>query len=244
MRGRPVFIKILSACPSAAGALAISPGLNIILKSEALMKFLLPKEPAFSENFLKMSATLTEITAVFQEFAVDFRDFESYWRKAKDIEHKADGVAHVIISLINKSFITPFDREDIYQLIHEFDDIIDLIENTLHSFYLYEVTAKKPFVDGFAELIGRATPVLNELIAEVFKQQKYTESMWKHIRELHDLEDEGDVIYQQSLRTLFQEERDPIAVIKWKDILGTLEHIMDVFQNMSNTVEGIVVKGS
>jgi predicted phosphate transport protein (TIGR00153 family) len=208
------------------------------------MKFLLPKEPAFAENFLKMSATLTEITAVFQEFSRDFRDFEAYWRKAKDIEHKADGIAHVIISLINKSFITPFDREDIYQLIHEFDDIIDLIENTLHSIYLYEVTAKKPFVDGFAELIGRATPVLNELIAEVFKQQKYTESMWKLIRQLHDLEDEGDVIYHQSIRTLFQEERDPIAVIKWKDILGTLEHIMDVFQNMSNTVEGIVVKGS
>ena len=208
------------------------------------MKFLLPKEPAFSENFLKMSATLTEITAVLQEFARDFRDFETYWRKAKDIEHKADGVAHVIISLINKSFITPFDREDIYQLIHEFDDIIDLIENPLHSIYLYEVTAKKPFVDGFAELIGRATPVLNALIAEVFRQQKYTESMWRLIRQLHDLEDEGDVIYQQSIRTLFQEEKAPIAVIKWKDILGTLEHIMDVFQNMSNTVEGIVVKGS
>ena len=208
------------------------------------MKFLLPKEPAFSENFLNMSATLTEITAVFQEFSREFRDFETYWRKPKDIEHKADEVAHAIISLINKSFITPFDREDIYQLIHEFDDIIDLIENTLHSIYLFEVTEKKPFVDGFAELIGRATPVLNQLIAEVFEKQKYTESMWRLIRQLHDLEDEGDVIYQQSIRTLFQEEKDPIAVIKWKDILGTMEHIMDVFQNMSNTVEGIVVKGS
>ena len=208
------------------------------------MKFLLPKEPAFSENFLKMSATLTEITAVFQDFARDFEDFEAYWRKAKDIEHKADGLAHAVISLINKSFITPFDREDIYQLIHEFDDIIDLIENTLHNIYLYEVTEKKPFIDGFAELIGRATPVLNQLIDEVFEKQKYTENMWRLIRQLHDLEDEGDVVYQQSLRKLFQDEKDPIAVIKWKDILGTLEHIMDVFQNMSNTVEGIVVKGS
>ena len=208
------------------------------------MKFLLPKEPAFSENFQKMSATLTDITGVFREFARDFRDFESYWRKAKDIEHRADGIAHDIISLINKSFITPFDREDIYQLIHEYDDIIDLLESTLHNIYLYDMTTKKPFVDGFAELIGRATPVLIRLIAEIFEKQKYTDSLWKLIRELHDLEDEGDVIYQQSVRTLFQEEKDPIAVIKWKDILGTLEHIMDVFQNMSNTVEGIVVKGS
>ncbi len=208
------------------------------------MKFLLPKEPAFSENFQKMSAALTEITAVFQEFARDFKDCEAYWRRTKSIEHKADEIAHGIISLINKSFITPFDREDIYQLVHEFDDIIDLIENTVHNIYLYEVCDKKPFVDEFAVLIGRAMIALNRLVAEVFIQQKYTEPMWKLIRELHDLEDEGDMIFQRSIRLLFQEEKDPIAVIKWKDILNTLEHIMDVFQNMSNTVEGIVVKGS
>ncbi|MDD8025155.1 MAG: DUF47 family protein [Acidobacteriota bacterium] len=208
------------------------------------MKFLLPKEPAFSENFQKMAVALTEITAVFQEFARDFKDCEGYWRKTKSIEHKADEIAHGIISLINKSFITPFDREDIYQLIHEFDDIIDLIENTVHNIYLYDVCDKKPFIDEFAHLVGRATLALNRLVAEVFRQQKYTEPMWKLIRELHDLEDEGDMVYQRSLRLLFQEEKDPIAVIKWKDILGTLEHIMDVFQNMSNTIEGIVVKGS
>src|SRR5512136_477021 len=127
------------------------------------MKFLLPKEPAFSENFQKMSACLTEVTAVFQEFAREFRDFEPYWRKTKSIEHKADEIAHGIISLINTSFITPFDREDIYQLIHEFDDIIDLIENTVHNIYLYEVSRKKPFVDEFAVLIGRATAALNLL---------------------------------------------------------------------------------
>ena len=208
------------------------------------MKFLLPKEPAFSENFKKMSACLTEVTAVFQDFARDFRDFESYWRKTKSIEHKADEIAHGIISLINTSFITPFDREDIYQLIHEFDDIIDLIENTVHNIYLYEVSEKKPFIDEFSALIGRATQALNLLIKEVFEKQKYTDSLWKLIRELHDLEDEGDLVFQKSIRVLFQEEKDPITVIKWKDILGTLEHIMDVFQNMSNTVEGIVVKGS
>jgi predicted phosphate transport protein (TIGR00153 family) len=208
------------------------------------MKFLLPKEPAFSESFQKMSAALSEVTVVFQEFARDFKDCEAYWRRTKSIEHKADEIAHGIISLINKSFITPFDREDIYQLVHEFDDIIDLIENTVHNIYLYEVCDKKPFVDEFAVLIGRAMIALNRLVAEVFIQQKYTEPMWKLIRELHDLEDEGDMIFQRSIRLLFQEEKDPIAVIKWKDILNTLEHIMDVFQNMSNTVEGIVVKGS
>ncbi len=208
------------------------------------MKFFLPKQPAFAADFQKMSVCLTDINGVFQEFAREFCDFEGYWRRTKSIEHRADEIAHGIIILLNKSFITPFDREDIYQLIHEFDDIIDLLENTVHNTFLYEVTEKKPFIDEFAALIGRATEALNDLVRVTFEQRKYSEPVWKIIRLIHDLEDEGDIVYQRSLRLLFQEETDPIRIIKWKDILGTLEHIMDVFQNMSNTVEGIVVKGS
>jgi predicted phosphate transport protein (TIGR00153 family) len=208
------------------------------------MKFFVPKEPAFDEQFKAMSACLADITNVFQEFAADFRDFDRYWQRAKEIEHRADGVTHGIINLLNKSFITPFDREDIYQLIHEFDDIIDLLENTIHNIYLYEVTRKRPFVDEFATLIGNATNSLNGLLRETFQHQKYTKSIWEFIKKIHDLEDEGDIVYHRELRSLLNEEKDPIAVIKWKDILTTLERIMDVFQNLSNTVEGIVVKSS
>jgi len=121
------------------------------------MKFILPKEPAFYEHFLEMSACLSDITSVFQESTAKFRDFDHYWHRSKEIEHKADSIAHEIINLLNKSFITPFDREDIYQLIHEFDDIIDLLENTIHNIYLYEVPEKRGFVDDFSVLIGKAT---------------------------------------------------------------------------------------
>jgi len=208
------------------------------------MKFLLPKAPAFAEHFQEMSLCLTEITSVFHDFAGEFRDFEKYWLRSKDIEHKADEITHQIINLINKSFITPFDREDIYRLIHEYDDIIDLLENTLHNIYLYEVTEKRPFVDDFARLINKASVALIALVKETFDKQKYTDEIWKYICEIHDLEDEGDVIYHRTLRQLFREEKDPIELIKWKDILITLERVMDVFQYMSNTIEGIVVKGS
>jgi predicted phosphate transport protein (TIGR00153 family) len=207
------------------------------------MKFLLPKEPAFYEHFQEMSLCLTDITALFQDLVGNFRDFEIYWQKAKEIEHKADHVTHQIINLLNKSFITPFDRDDIYHLISEFDDVIDLLENTHHNMFLYEVGEKRSFVDDFARLIARATKALNALIKETFERQKYTDSIWKLICEIHDLEDEGDVIYHRELRHLLTHEKDPIAVIKWKDILTTLERIMDVFQKISNTVEAIVVKG-
>ncbi|MHB8055671.1 MAG: DUF47 domain-containing protein [Candidatus Aminicenantales bacterium] len=208
------------------------------------MKFLLPKAPAFGEHFQEMSLCLSEIASVFNDFSIEFRDFEKYWQKSKDIEHKADEITHEIINLINKSFITPFDREDIYRLIHEYDDIIDLLENTLHNIYLYEVTGKRPFIDEFARLIARATTALIALVKETFDKQKFTADIWKLIREIHDIEDEGDVIYHRTLRQLFKEEKDPIELIKWKDILITLERVIDVFQYMSNTIEGIVVKGS
>jgi uncharacterized protein len=208
------------------------------------MKFLLPKEPAFRENFEAMSGCLRESTAIFRECIEKYRDFDVYWQRSKEIEHKADEITHHIIDLLNRSFITPFDREDIYELIHEFDDIIDLLENTTHNIYLYEVPVKKPFMDEFSVLIGKASEALTGLITETFEKQKYTDKIWKLICEIHDLEDEGDNVYHRELRNLLNIEKDPILIIKWKDILGTVERIMDVFQNISNTIEGIVVKGS
>jgi len=206
------------------------------------MKFLLPKAPAFYEHFKEMSGRLTEITGIFEEFSARFTDFEAYWQKSKEVEHQADIIAHRIINLINQSFITPFDREDIYQLIHELDDIIDLLENTIHDIYIYNMSEKRAFIDEFSPLIREATANLNTLIKECFEYQKYTDSIWKLICVIHDLEDKGDLAYEKALRQLFAEERDPLQVMKWKDILGTLEHIMDVYQKVSNTIEGMVVK--
>ncbi len=206
------------------------------------MKFLLPKEPAFYENFQQMSVCLTDITALFQDFATNYKDFESYWLRAKEIEHKADTIAHRVINLLNQSFITPFDREDIYRLVHEIDDIIDLMENTVHDIYIYEMTEKKDFINEFSQFTLEATDKLNALIKECFEKRKYTDRIWQLICDIHNLEDKGDAAYEKALRRLFAEEVDPIKVIKWKDILYTLEFIMDVYQKVSNTIEGIVVK--
>jgi predicted phosphate transport protein (TIGR00153 family) len=206
------------------------------------MKFLLPKEPAFYEHFKEMSVCLTDIVDIFQDFSANFRDFETYYQRAKDVEHQADSIAHRIINLLNQSFITPFDREDIYRLVHELDDIIDLLENAIHNIYVYDLGERRHFVAEFAPLIKEASLSLNALIKETFETQKYSDSIWKLICVIHDLEDKGDLTYENALRQLFTREPDPIQVIKWKDVLDTLEYIMDVFQKVSNTIEGIVVK--
>jgi len=208
------------------------------------MKFFLPKEPAFAQHFSELSVCLTEITDVFNDFAHNFNSSAHYWERAKQIEHKADQIAHNVIKLLNQCFITPFDREDIYQLVHEIDDIIDLVENAIHNIYLYNLKDKKYFVDDFARFSREATEKLNLLVAEVFRSQKYTLYIGELIRSIHELEDKGDLVYARSLQELFAEEKDPVNIIKWKDVLFILETIMDVYQRVSNTVEGIVVKSS
>ncbi|MDI6698825.1 MAG: DUF47 family protein [Candidatus Saccharicenans sp.] len=208
------------------------------------MRFFLPKEPAFAQHFNDLSHCLSEITEVFYDFSKNFQSSAQHWEKAKQIEHKADQIAHGVIKLLNQCFITPFDREDIYQLVHEIDDIIDLLENAIHNVYLYNLKEKKYFIDDFASFAREATERLNLLVAEIFKSQKYTPYIGELIRNIHELEDRGDLVYARSLQELFAEEKDPVSIMKWKDILFILETIMDVYQRVSNTVEGIVVKSS
>jgi predicted phosphate transport protein (TIGR00153 family) len=149
-----------------------------------------------------------------------------------------------VISLVNQCIIMPFDREDICSLVRELDEIIGLLEEIINTIYLYEMTERKDFVNEFARFIKEATEKLNALIKECFEKQKYTDLIWQLICDIHNLEGKSDVAYKKELQKVFQEEVDPLKVIKWKDILYTLEFIMDIFLKVSNTIEGIVVQSS
>lgn len=207
------------------------------------LRFLLPKQPIFFELFSQLSDCLEEMALLFKEFAVSFRDFENYSKRAKEIEHRADTKTHEIIERLNKTFITPFDREDIYLLAHKLDDIIDLIENVIHNIELYHIREKKNVLDEFASLVTEASSVLCKLIIS-FQEQKNTPELKGLIVKIHNLEDRGDLIFQKTIEQIFREEKDPMSVIKWKDILENLEEIMDKYQTVSDTIEGIIVKAS
>ena len=208
------------------------------------MNFFLPKQPAFSKYFKELSEFTKQIADQFGEFTQNLKDFEEHSKKAKDIEEKADHVTHQIIIALNKTFITPFDREDIYTLAHEMDDLVDLIDNAIHYMDIYQLSEKKYYIEEFGELIKKAAYCLDELIEECFLKEKYTDKVNTLIVEIHQIEDEADKIFHAALKKLFQEEKDPINVIKWKDIIEDLESIADKFQQVSNTIEGIIVKSS
>lgn len=205
------------------------------------MKFFFPKQPVFFDLFLKLHGHLREIALLFQEFSATFDDFEEFSIRAKDIEHRADMVAHDIVSTLNTTFITPIDREDIYLLAHELDDIIDLIENAIHNVALYGIKNKKPVISEFARLIVEASSEVGKLI-EHLSRQKYTREFNSIVVKIHGLEDQGDFAFQKAIQELFEKERDPLTVIKWKDIIEELENVMDKYQKVSDIIEGIAVK--
>jgi uncharacterized protein len=207
------------------------------------LKFLLPQQPKFFDLFEELGICLIEISELFKELANSFDNLREYSKKAKEIERKADLKTHNIIDLLNKTFITPFDREDIYELAHEIDEIVDLIENVIHNFVLFHIQQKKVFVDEFANLYAEAAINLEKLI-NCMTSKKSSKDFYNYKVKIHDLEDEGDVIYQRALHELFKEEYDCVAIVKWKDILENLEKVMDQYQRVCNVVEGIIVKST
>lgn len=207
------------------------------------LNFLLPKQPAFFNLFIKQSQEILVIAKLLNNLPTIQNEFElkNFINQAKEIEHQADDLTHEIISRLNKTFVTPFDREDIYNLTEEFDDIIDKIENVIHNLEIYQVNPREKFIYEFSEIILKDAQYLVELTS-MLKQQKYSESFKELIFKIHSLEDEGDALFMETLKNLFANSQDAIKIIKLKDILEDLERVVDKFQTASNTFESILVK--
>lgn len=207
------------------------------------MKFFHPKQAVFFRLFKDMADSLKSIAQLYYDFAQNFTDFENYAKKAKELEHEADEKAHKIIAHLNKTFITPFDREDIYTLTHELDDIVDYIENVIHNIYLFNVKVKNPAIDKFAPLITQGATHVENLI-QCLEAQKYTDQLLQEKIAMHKLEDAGDDIFAEAITKLFHNGQDAVTIIKDKDIIERLEKIVDKYQKVSDIIEGIIVKSS
>jgi len=207
------------------------------------MNFFFQKKQPFFNYLEEMEQVHKEMVSLLVEFGDNFNNFEAYSKRAKDIEHKADEKAHAIIDWLNKTFVTPIDREDIYLLTHEFDDIIDLIENVIHNINLYGITQKIKAIDEFIFIIDQTTSYLGQLINHL-SEAKYTPQFKTTIIKIHELENKGDAVFTKAISNIFREEKDPITVIKLKDVLEDLENIMDKYQKVSDIIESIIIKST
>jgi len=200
---------------------------------------LIPKEEKFYGDFLSMADQLRIGARLLDEmFAVD-PPIADKANEIREVEHKCDFITHEIIQRLNRTFVTPIDREDIYAMARALDDVMDAIDDVASLIQIYKITKARPGVRELTRIISTST---DQIVIAVQALEKQRGGVLESAVEINRLENEADRAHQRAVGLLFEEEKDPIAVMKWKEILDTLEATTDRCEDVANTLENIVVK--
>ena len=203
-----------------------------------LLNFL-PREEQYFDLFIQMTHYISEAARELKEMLADKNhDFEEYAQRIKGLEHACDELTHNISTRLNKSFITPFDREDIYTMSTVLDDIVDLIDDAARAIIIFDVREITSHARSFADVIVRMAEQLQEIVATLKKPKNVTQ----RLVEIHRLENEGDDIYHAAIAELFHDSHDALTVLKWKEVYEKLEAAVDRCENVANIIESVIIK--
>ena len=199
---------------------------------------LIPREERFYDDFLALAEQIRRGAVLLEEMLGPDRPI---WDKAdeiKEVEHKCDFLTHEIIQRLHRTFVTPLDREDIHTLARSLDDVMDAIDASAAVVRLYQIVQVRPDARELARLVKASADQMVLALRALERRQGIAEPAV----EINRLENEADRAHQIALRRLFEEEKDPIAIIKWKEILDFLEDATDRCEDVANVLEGVVVK--
>ena len=199
---------------------------------------LIPREARFFDDFVAMAEQIRVGAAMLEEMLAPDKPI---WDKAdqiKEVEHKCDFLTHEIIQRLNRTFVTPLDREDIHELARSLDDVMDAIDASAAVVRLYSIERVRPDARELVRIIKAST---DEMV-KALKALERRDGVAEPAVEINRLENEADRVHYAAVRRLFEEERDPIVIMKWKEILDFLEDATDRCEDVANAVEGIVVK--
>jgi predicted phosphate transport protein (TIGR00153 family) len=201
----------------------------------------LPKDTNFFELFEKQVSFAVGGAKYFKELAAKGAVDEAAINKMRAIEHQGDEAAHSIINQLDKTFITPFDREDIHNLVHELDDIIDMFNTIVNRLNVYKIKGVNKYLVEFSGLIEQSV-ASTECAVRSLRSTKHYKSLSEACVEINRLENMGDALRDKALGELFETEKDPIEVIKWKEIYQDAETVLDICEDVAHVVESILVK--
>jgi predicted phosphate transport protein (TIGR00153 family) len=199
---------------------------------------LIPREERFFDDFVALAEQIQKGAGVLDEMLAPDRPI---WDKAdelKEIEHKCDFLTHQIIQRLHRTFVTPLDREDIHALARSLDDVIDAIDASAAFIRLYQIPSVRPSARELAKIIRQSA----EQVVRAMKALGGKGGVTEAAVEINRLENEADRAHQAAIRALFDEERDPVTIMKWKEILDFLEEATDRCEDVANVLEGVVVK--
>ena len=199
-----------------------------------------PVESTFYDLFAQSAKHLVGGSALLAEMLADGNDREGIAQRMRDAEHQADETTHAVIRLVNTTFVTPFDREDIYSLASGLDDVMDYMEEAVDLVLLYEVESLPSELANQVEVLQRCS----ELTAEAMPRLKTMKDLEEYWIEINRLENSGDKSYRRILAKLFSGKYEALEVLKLKDIVDSLEKGIDAFERVANIVEQIAVKES
>ncbi len=201
----------------------------------------LPKEFNFFDLFEKQANQALEAATCFKDMVTKGALDENYLNKIGAIEHEGDQIAHQIFDRLNKTFITPFDREDIHSLAKELDDITDMIYTIANRLKVYKLTKIDGNLIEFAKVIEES---VRGVVCAVkgMRSAKNSKSVFDSCVEINRLENVGDSMRDTMLAELFETEKDPVSVIKWKEIYQDAETVLDICEDVAHVVQSILVK--
>src|SRR5262249_9734631 len=202
---------------------------------------LLPKETSFFDFFERHAAKIVEGVKEFLALASNELDVPSAAKRIKEIEHETDVITHHCVEALHKTFITPIERDDIYRLITRMDDIMDYVEAAAERIALYEIKTLTPESKAMAVVLLRATEEIQRALRGL-RDMRNGEAIIRSCIEINRMENEADDILRSTVAKLFKEERDPIVVIKWKEIYENLENATDRCEDVANIIEGVVLE--
>jgi uncharacterized protein len=214
---------------------------RIFHKEEWNMFRMTPKEGRFFDLFVNTANDTCKAAKMLEELMTDYTDVDEKIAQIEKIEHQCDNHVHNMIEQLNRSFITPIDREDIFQISKELDNITDAIEGTAHRFKMFNVKYIHEDAIKLVRMVTSCTIELRNVMAEL-KTMKRSKVLSVKIIEVNRIEDEGDNIYRNAITKLFIDEKDALEVIKWREIYEFLENTLDACEDVANIVEGIVMK--
>ena len=204
---------------------------------------IIPRDEEFFSLFSKAGDNIVEGAERLKELLDKFDDLPERARKIEEVEHKGDAITHDVIRKLNTTFITPIDREDILKLASSLDDVIDLIHGVATRLLLYKISASTPHAKELGFLILKAVQELQKGISHL-PLSKGRDRVYEHCVEVNSLENEADRVCRDAIAQLFENQSDPIAILKWKEIYETLELATDRCEDAANVLESVALKNA
>ena len=201
---------------------------------------ILPRDEKFYDMFTELAVRLTASATLLHELFKSPGELNAKVAKIKGLEHEADNLTHDIIDRIDRTFVTPFDREDIHALASELDDVIDLIDGTARRATIFRIQKTRPAAVVLAEVLARAACAVEEGVRDM----KSAKHVYAISEKLKTLEEEGDAVYHEAMGALFAEGGDALEVVKWKDLYDKIEDALDQCEDVGNVLQSIALKNA